>query len=211
MEQEAARHGKTLRIFGAIWTLVGLAAGAGMSIGGVLGGVTALTAQAPFWAGIGVLASLLWLAGYLKQRAALGIFRDGVEAAATVVEVKQNFMVRVNGRHPWVVTYEYAAPTGETVRSNTSFWGERPEVEVGERVTVLHHAQMPSRSVIWTRLGAGQRKRIAVDEGDARFEAIEARLAALEARSGIEHGVAEAEAEAEVEEEPAPKKRSRRR
>lgn len=151
---DASAHGRFLRLFGAIWALVGLPllilSGVAAAVGAASGGF-----GMPWWTtapgGLFAFAgALLWGLGKRQQARALRVFRDGHEASGEVVEVFLDRRVRMNRRHPWRVVYAFTTPSGAARGSATS-WGERPRLAEGDRVTVLYAPGDPAESVLWTR------------------------------------------------------------
>lgn len=149
MRADASVHGRFLRLFGAIWALVGLLPMLAFAAAAAL-------SAAPWWvvapgAVFAVAGALLWGLGRWRRARALRLFREGHEASGEVVEVFLDRRVRMNRQHPWRVVYAFTSAEG-AARGTATCWGERPRVEVGDRVTVLHAPDDPSRSVLWTRL-----------------------------------------------------------
>lgn len=182
IERDCARHGRTARLFGLIWACIGLGIAA---IAGALG-----SAGGFVWGVIGLAGALLWLVGWSHQRRARRVYVDGVEARGHVVGVAQDRRIRVNGKHPWRVEYEFSTDTEGTIKDKLLFWGERPLAEPGQRVIVLYDRERPSRSVLWSRLDvpdAGSRVRIAAEAPAPEPSSIE------EAAEAEEEAIAEAE------------------
>lgn len=148
--RDAAVQGRFLRLFGGIWAMVGgglclfftiiQLASSGPLIGTAMGGV------------FGLFGALLYFLGRAKERVALHVFRDGVETTGTVTKVFQDFRMRVNKQNPWRVLYEFTGPDGRPTTGTATFWGERPNATQNDRVVLLYDPNVPSRSVLWTRL-----------------------------------------------------------
>jgi hypothetical protein len=64
-----------------------------------------------------------------------------------VVDVSQNWRVRVNRRHPWIVRYRYQAG-GADHQGEDSVMDLPAEVKAGEQVAVAYDPADPRRSVL---------------------------------------------------------------
>ncbi|MHC1782437.1 MAG: hypothetical protein AB9891_06705 [Anaerolineaceae bacterium] len=118
-----------LGLLGFIFTLVG----AGL----ILGIVTAIVGI-PFLA-IGIIFLCLAIAGlvwrYGRAWKVLNILRMGEVTSGQIVEVQENYSVRVNGRHPWVIGFQFRVngqdyngnittlnPVGQDIQPGKSAW-----------------------------------------------------------------------------------------
>lgn len=151
MRRDAAVSGKFLRMFGGIWAGV---AGLVALVFAVLSvGDAKLALAVVLCAVFGSAGLLLWLLGSWMRGRAADVFKNGVEARGEIVDVFRDYMVRMNGQHPWRVKYTFISSTGEPTNGTATFWQEdRPRGEKGQRVVLLHHPDSPARSVLWTRL-----------------------------------------------------------
>lgn len=116
---------------GAVGAGVGAGGGIFLTVGLVLGAVG------------------LWLGALrkaeIRKRARL---RDhGVACEGTVVDVKQDFRVRVNRQYPWLVRYRYAAG-GQEHENEERVMDLPPAIEKGAKVSIVYDAADPRQSAL---------------------------------------------------------------
>ena len=151
MENDAEPSGRMLRIFGTIWTSIGL----GVFVPSVLlglAGVPAWVIPAAIAAAVVCVGLSLRGLGRWSRARELSVYRDGAEARGEIVRVEKNTNVRLNERHPWRIVYRFTTPEGREVESSTASWLDEPDIEPSTPVTVLYDSKSPRRSVLWTRL-----------------------------------------------------------
>jgi hypothetical protein len=159
---DAARNGRFLRLFGAIWLAVG---GGLTTLFGILGVTVlhALSLGCLLSGAFAVAGGVIFGLGKRAQARALSTYRDGIETEGEVNEVYLQQNVRINGRSPWRVNYTFMADD-QPVRGAATFWAE-PDVDRGARVVVLYKRDDPGASVLWTHfetVARHQRPQIAV-------------------------------------------------
>jgi hypothetical protein len=122
-----------------------------------LTGVLVLFVVQPIWLGLPFLGfgvvmfaigRLLWLrrSGQMQQRQRL--LSSGCRINATVEVVRQNLLVRMNGRqHPWVVGYHYDV-NGQTHHNEETFVALPAGCVVGATMTALYDLEIPQNSTL---------------------------------------------------------------
>jgi hypothetical protein len=135
--------GVIFAFIGSIFAFVG--------IGLTLGIVTALVGL-PF-----AVLGLLFLAGggslliwrYGQAKATVELLREGDAALGEIVEVYQNYMVQVNGRHPWTLTYRFEVEGQEYDGKVTTL--TRPDLrqQPGVAAYVLYARDDPGQSTMY--------------------------------------------------------------
>jgi len=137
-------------ITGGVFLLLGLVFGL-VGTGLAIAVITAFVGL-PF---IGL--SMLMLAGgailatwrYRKAQQTVEVLREGKAVQGELVDVHQNLYVRVNGRHPWTITYRYAVNggryEGKVVTLMRPDLAQRP----GAAVYVLYKPTEPAVSTIY--------------------------------------------------------------
>jgi hypothetical protein len=136
-------------VFGVLGLVFG-AVGAGLSVGAhaaatALVGIPFLALGLAFLIAAGI--SLGWR--YQEMKKVVGVLREGSPTRGRVTGVSENYSVRVNGRHPWVIGYEYQVD-GTTYPGKVSTLNPPgQELQEGLPVTVLYLATHPARSSIY--------------------------------------------------------------
>lgn len=144
-----------LTILGAVFLLVGAVSGiaaAGAQAAGAPGavglGVGAFAAT--FLVTGAVLAAVglalgKWRATELRAREQLR--SHGVTCEGVVIDIAQDFRVRVNRKHPWRVRYRYEVGGVQHEGADTSM--DRPVgLEAGDAVGLVYDAKDPGRSAL---------------------------------------------------------------
>jgi hypothetical protein len=81
----------------------------------------------------------------LRRRAWLLV--TGLESRGTIVDLAQNTLVRLNGRHPWVVRYRYEVQ-GCEYRGRETMMDLPTEYEQGATVAVIYDPMRAEVSVL---------------------------------------------------------------
>jgi hypothetical protein len=86
---------------------------------------------------------------YPEAQKVVRVLREGESATGQIVDLQENYSVRVNGRHPWVIRYEYSV-NGQTYAGKVTTLN-RPDAQLqsGKAVRVLYLAAEPKRSAIY--------------------------------------------------------------
>lgn len=135
--------GFILGLMGIIFTLVGT--------GLTLGVVTAFVGI-PFlvlgiiFLGLGI-AALVWRYGIAQK--IVNVLRLGTATSGQIVEVRENYSVEVNDRHPWVIRYRFQA-FGQEYEGNVSTLNPvRQDIQAGTNVWVLYLPEDPKLNSIY--------------------------------------------------------------
>jgi hypothetical protein len=130
-------------LLGAVFTLVGSAL--------TLGIITAFVGL-PFL-GLGVL--FLALGGYglnWRYRAAqqtVNVLRHGEAARGEITGVEENYSVRVNGRHPWIITYRFQALGREHTGQVSTLNPPGSQLRPGQPACVLYLPNTPEHNALY--------------------------------------------------------------
>ncbi len=161
MAADAAHAGRLLRMFGAI------TAGVGALLMFFFGALFSAIREGGALFPVGLCASfalagaIVFLLGVRSRARALALFRTGSEAPARVTAVGLDYMVRLNGRHPYRIDYEFdveGAPRKGLVR----LWvDDPPRVSVGDDVSIVYDEQEPSHNLLLSRVTGNERLRVA--------------------------------------------------
>lgn len=106
-------------------------------IGGGLGGL---------FVGIGVIMFLSSIRSVMRK---VRVYRLGLAASGSVIEVGVNYNLNVNGRHPWKVRYRYSV-MGQNYEGYAHSW--HPTVDVGSPLHVLYLPADPGDNVLYPPL-----------------------------------------------------------
>jgi hypothetical protein len=130
-------------VLGFIFTLVG----AGLT----LGIVTAIVGL-PFLA-LGILflglaiGGLAWRIG--RAQKVVNVLRMGEAASGQIVEVRENYSVEVNGRHPWEIRYQFRVSWQDYEGNVTTLNPVGPGIQAGKTACVLYLPADPRWSSIY--------------------------------------------------------------
>ena len=130
-------------IIGVVFSLVG----AGLS----LGRITAFIGIPFLILGLGFLGAAAWvfLWRYQKARKIVSVLREGDATRGQIVEVRQDYSVRVNGRSPWVIRYQFQA-NGQAYESTVRTFNQPGEqLQAGKAAYVLYLPSAPNWSSIY--------------------------------------------------------------
>jgi hypothetical protein len=130
-------------ILGLIFSLVG----AGLSISKVTSfvGIPFLLIGVPML-GIGVW---VFIARYQNARKVVYVLRDGKATPGQIADVQENYSVTINGRHPWLIRYQFQA-NGQEYQGTVSTMnrpGER--LQAGNATYVLYLPDAPKWNSIY--------------------------------------------------------------
>jgi len=131
-------------ILGVVFTLVG----AGLSLGGRITSFVGI----PFLA-IGVPLFLIgaWLFAwrYDRARKVVRVLREGDSARGQIDEVRENYAVTINGRHPWIIRYRFQALGVEYGGTVSTMNKPGPALQEGRQAFILYLADAPKWSSIY--------------------------------------------------------------
>lgn len=96
------------------------------------------------FAGVGMTLGWRRIASLRRGEA---LRKDGWPATGTITSVEQNVSVRVNGRHPWIVRYEYQV--GGVQYHGTERTFDAPVgLEPGAQIGIRYDGEDPRRSAL---------------------------------------------------------------
>jgi hypothetical protein len=93
----------------------------------------------------GGLAVILWR--YQETQKTIDVLRNGQPANGQIADMQENLNVRVNHRHPWMITYTFQT-NGQTYQGNVSTL-RRPDFRTGQQVCVLYLPQNPDYNALY--------------------------------------------------------------
>jgi hypothetical protein len=135
--------GAILGLSGIIFSVLGLALTLAIS--------TAFVGISSFLLGIVFLGigAVLFLGRYQDAQKTVLVLREGEAGCGQITELRENPSVRINGRYPWVLEYQYPV-NGQTYAGKITTLN-RPghQLQVGRAVSVLYLAAEPNRSSIF--------------------------------------------------------------
>jgi hypothetical protein len=86
---------------------------------------------------------------YQQAQNIVGALRNGEATRGRILDVQQNYHVRINGRNPWVIRYEFQAG-GQAQESSVSTLNQPGErLQAGKPVYVLYLASAPQWNSIY--------------------------------------------------------------
>ena len=87
--------------------------------------------------------------GFYRSRARNQIWKHGVAIEGSVLSVEENFSVRINGRHPWIVRYRFRWPDGDKEAEMSLLDPRLRNVQEGTLLRVLVDPQDPLQSLVY--------------------------------------------------------------
>lgn len=103
------------------------------------------------------LFGILFLAGgvaalrysYQKAKKTIEVLREGQAAQGQIMNVEQNYNVRINSQHPWIISYQFQA-NGRTYEGRVSTLNmPRAEHQTGNTVYVLYLPNTPEHNALY--------------------------------------------------------------
>lgn len=87
-----------------------------------------------------------------KAEGTLRAFREGTAVVGEIAEVYSDTSIKVNGRSPWAIVYNFAAG-GRTVEGKAQSWdASAQDRRRGQPVHVLYVAADPAQNTLWPPL-----------------------------------------------------------
>jgi hypothetical protein len=74
--------------------------------------------------------------------------REGQSTTGKITDLTERTTVRVNGRHAWVVHYEFNS-LGQTVAGKTQTIGDISSLKIGESIPVIYDEDEPTINCAW--------------------------------------------------------------
>ena len=93
------------------------------------------------------LPILAWRYGQARQMAR--VFELGEATSGNVLRVHQKQSVRVNRRHPWVITYQFRMLGQEYSGQHTTLSDSGPELNPGQLVYILYLRDNPEWNILY--------------------------------------------------------------
>ncbi len=135
--------GMVLALVGLIFTLVG----AGLT----LGIITAFVGIPFFLIGLILLGTgaLLLFLQFQHSQNIVAALRDGEATRGRILDAEQNYSLRINGRNPWVIRYQFEAG-GQNHEGSVSTLNQPGErLQAGKPVCILYLPGAPQWSSIY--------------------------------------------------------------
>jgi hypothetical protein len=96
-----------------------------------------------------VAASGMVLWRYSSAQKVMTVLRDGQAARGQIVTLGQNYSVRINGRNPWVIQYQFQAGGQEQAGQVTILNQPGTQYQAGKAVWVLYLPDAPKWNSIY--------------------------------------------------------------
>ena len=145
-------------VLGLISTIVGV--GFVVVLGSVFAFAQGVSAAGGITAIIGipfaVLGLLFLIVGgalgvwrYNQARQVVRVLRQGQATEGQIVELRENYRVRVNLRHPWIIQYQFRLGGRTFMGRVTTLNRPGPGLQPGKRVNVLYLPDAPEHNVLY--------------------------------------------------------------
>jgi hypothetical protein len=86
---------------------------------------------------------------YQETRKVVDVLREGEATRGQIVEVQENYSVAINGRHPWVIRYQFQANGQDYKGAVTTLNQPGQQLQAGKAVYVLYLPLDPKWSSIY--------------------------------------------------------------
>ncbi len=96
---------------------------------------------------VGAVPLLIWR--FRKAQRTVTVLREGVATKGQVTEAAEQYSVTVNGRHPWVIRYEFQVDGENYDGKVTTLNSPGPELAMGKPVRILYLPGAPKWSSIY--------------------------------------------------------------
>jgi hypothetical protein len=106
----------------------------------------------PF-AGLGIVVlgvgGLVLVRRYGAARKTVSVLRQGEAARGQITDLEENLSVRVNGRHPWTITYHFQV-NGQNYKGKVSTLNRPdPQLQPGKAAYVLYLPEAPELNALY--------------------------------------------------------------
>lgn len=130
-------------LLGIIFGLVG----AGLTLGVITAfvGIPFLLLGILFFVGGG--AVLAWR--YQTAQRIVGVLRDGAATRGEIVDVQPNYSVRINGRNPWVIRYQFQADGASQEGQVTTLNPPGQQLQSGKPAWILYLPGAPKWNTVY--------------------------------------------------------------
>ena len=121
--------------------------GAGLTIGII----TAFVGIPFLLLGLAFLGAGVWVFiwRYQEMQKVVNVLREGVATSGQIVEVEENYSVAINGRHPWLIRYEFQANGQSQEGKVTTLNQPGQQLQAGKGVRVLYLPTDPKWNSIY--------------------------------------------------------------
>lgn len=97
-----------------------------------------------------LIGAIMATYGFTRLARAKRLYRDGEAAPAVVTESWLNTSVKLNGRSPFKITFQYETPDGVTRTCTVSRFRTPPDLRVpGAQVYALYNPAKPDQATLW--------------------------------------------------------------
>jgi len=86
---------------------------------------------------------------YQESRKVVDVLREGEATRGQIIEAQENYSVTVNGRHPWVIRYQFQANGQDYKGSVTTLNQPGQQLQAGKAVYVLYLSIAPQWNSIY--------------------------------------------------------------
>jgi len=130
-------------LLGVIFSLVG----AGL----IIGIITAFVGIPLLLLGVVFLGVGVWLFiwRYRQAQKVVNVLREGEATRGKIVEIQENYSVIINGRHPWVIRYQFQANGQDHEGKLTTLNQPGQQLQAGKAVCVLYLPTTPKWNSIY--------------------------------------------------------------
>jgi hypothetical protein len=96
-----------------------------------------------------VIGAVLFIRGLQKALRTVKILRDGQAALGEITDVSQNYRVRINNRHPWIIQYEFKVFGSHYQGELSTLSQPDADYQPGKVIYVLYQQDDPQKNTLY--------------------------------------------------------------
>ncbi len=96
-----------------------------------------------------IVGLALGVTRYTNARQTVRVLREGQATEGEIVNVRENFAVTVNNRHPWIITYRFHQDGRDFQGQVRTLETPGPRLQAGKRSCVLFLPDAPQHNVLY--------------------------------------------------------------
>lgn len=96
-----------------------------------------------------IVGAVIGLWRFRQARQVVRVLREGQATEGQISEVRENYSVSVNGRHPWVISYQFRREGRVYEGRVTTLNSPGADLQAGKRASILFLPNAPEHNVLY--------------------------------------------------------------